>query len=81
MRLRGTIERAKQFVSDESGQDLIEYRLLGALIGTVGIVAWTNIVAGMTSAYTGWGSGVNNLSACTPDPIGTPGGNFCTGGS
>jgi Flp pilus assembly pilin Flp len=81
MRLPTTIERVKQFVSDESGQDLIEYGLLGALIGTVGILAWTNIRVSLGSAYSGWGSGVNTLSGCTPDPIGTPGGNFCTGGS
>jgi Flp pilus assembly pilin Flp len=58
------------FFFDESGQDLIEYGLLAALIGTVGILAWTNVQGQMLSHYIGWGSGVNTLSACTPDPGG-----------
>lgn len=70
-----------RFVLDDSGQDIIEYALLTAFIGLVGAVAWVNIQAGIGSAYTGWGSGVGQLSGCTPDPIGTPGGNFCVGGS
>jgi len=59
-----------RFLFDESGQDLIEYGLLAALIGTVGILAWSNIVSQLLSHYLGWGSGVNTLSACTPDPGG-----------
>jgi hypothetical protein len=44
--------------------------LLAALIGTVGILAWSNIESQLLSHYLGWGSGVNTLSACTPDPGG-----------
>jgi Flp pilus assembly pilin Flp len=58
-----------QFLIDESGQDLIEYALLAGFVGLAGALAWTNIQAGVTSAYTGWGSGVQVLAACTPNPI------------
>ena len=67
------------FLRDENGQDLIEYALLTAFIGLVGAVTWVNIQNGIASAYTGWGSGVQSLSACTPDPIANGGG--CAGGS
>jgi len=59
-----------RFFSDESGQDLIEYALLCAFIGFVGMAAWLNIRSGIGTAYSNWGSGVQNLSACTPDPGG-----------
>jgi Flp pilus assembly pilin Flp len=55
---------------DESGQDIIEYALLAALIGTVGILAWQNIGVGISNAYLGWDAGVQSLSSCTPDPGG-----------
>ena len=41
-------------LSDDTGQDLIEYALLAATIGLVGIVAWQNIVTGIGDAYQGW---------------------------
>jgi len=55
---------------DESGQDIIEYGLLGAFIGTVGILAWQGISAQIGIHYSGWNTGVQGLSACTPDPGG-----------
>jgi len=63
-----------RFLVDESGQDLIEYALLSALIGVVGVLAWLNIKSGIGSAYSSWDSGVQNLSACTPDPVASGGG-------
>jgi pilus assembly protein Flp/PilA len=59
-----------RLLRDEGGQDLIEYALLAAFIGVVGILAWTNIQTGIGRAYTGWDSGVKTLSSCTPDPGG-----------
>ena len=47
----------------------------------IGVVAWNNIGAEITSHYTGWGTGVNNLAGCTPDPQAAPGGMVCSGGS
>jgi Flp pilus assembly pilin Flp len=61
---------AQRFVSDESGQDIIESALLAAFIGIVGILIWQDIGVGVKNAYLGWGSGVQNLSSCTPDPGG-----------
>ncbi len=59
-----------RFLREDSGQDILEYGLLGALIGTVGILAWQNIGTGINKAYSGWDTGVQTLSACTPDPGG-----------
>jgi Flp pilus assembly pilin Flp len=59
-----------RLIVEEEAQDIIEYALLAAFIGTVGIVAWQNIGSGVASAYLGWDSGVQNLSKCTPDPGG-----------
>lgn len=56
-------------ISDD-GQDLIEYSLLAALIGIVGILAWANIGTAIGAAYTSWDTGVQNVSSCTPDPGG-----------
>jgi Flp pilus assembly pilin Flp len=55
---------------DEAGQDVMEYALLAAFIGTVGVLAWQGVGAGIASAYLGWDSGVHGLSGCTPDPGG-----------
>lgn len=65
--MRSVMER---LIVDESGQDIVEYALLGALIGTVGILVWQSIGTGITNAYVGWDTGVQNLSKCTPDPGG-----------
>jgi len=61
---------AKRFLTDDSGQDFIEYALLGAFVGIVGILAWNSIGPGIGTAYSGWDSGVRALSSCTPDPGG-----------
>jgi Flp pilus assembly pilin Flp len=61
---------AARLIRDEAGQDVIEYALLGAFIGTVGIFAWQNIGAGIAAAYGGWDTGVQGISSCTPDPGG-----------
>ena len=57
-------------IREDSGQDIVEYALLAALIGTVGILTWKNIAGGIGSAYQGWDTGVQDLSKCTPDPGG-----------
>jgi Flp pilus assembly pilin Flp len=59
-----------RFVREDAGQDIIEYALLSAFIGVVGILAWQNIGVGVLNAYTGWDTGVQGLSGCTPDPGG-----------
>lgn len=58
-----------RLLREECGQDLIEYALLAAFIGTVGIVAWQSIGTGIFDAYSGWDGGVQKLSS-PPDPGG-----------
>ena len=60
-----------RILREEDGQDLIEYGLLGALIGIVGIVAWTTVGSAINTTYGGWDTNVQGLSATTPDPIGS----------
>ena len=55
---------------EDCGQDIIEYALLAAFIGVVGIAAWQSIGVGIGNAYSGWDTGVQDLSRCTPDPGG-----------
>ena len=50
----------RSFVSDETGQDLIEYALLAGSIGLVGIAAWDGIVTGIGGAYQGWDANTQN---------------------
>lgn len=64
----------RAFFTDESGQDVIEYALLSALIGVVGILIWQNIGVGIGNAYTGWDTGVQSISSTTPDPLACSGG-------
>ena len=52
---------------DEDGQDVIEYALLSAFIGTVGVLAWQGVRTGIGSAYIGWDSGTQQR-ACIPNP-------------
>lgn len=58
------------FIAEDSGQDLIEYALLSAFVGIVGIVAWSNISPKIGFAYQTWDTNVQAISACTPDPGG-----------
>jgi Flp pilus assembly pilin Flp len=59
-----------RFVQDENGQDIIEYGLLAAFIGVVGILAWQSISGQISAHYTGWDTAIQTRSACTPDPGG-----------
>ena len=61
-------------LDDESGQDIVEYALLGAVIGIAAIVIWQQLattvgeVYGEAVAPTGE---VQTLSSCMPGPDGT----------
>ena len=50
-----------RFAIEDTGQDLIEYGLLGAVIGTVGILAWEAVRVELGSKYQNWDSGVQDL--------------------
>lgn len=56
-----------RLLREECGQDMVEYALLAAFIGTVGILAWQSIGVGIGAAYLGWDTGVQGLSS-PPDP-------------
>jgi Flp pilus assembly pilin Flp len=59
-----------RILREDDGQDLIEYALLGALVGIVGILAWTNVASSINTTYIGWDTNVQTLSATMPNPIG-----------
>ena len=59
-----------RFLTDDRGQDLIEYALLSMFIGICAVAVWVNIQDSIEAAYEGWDSSVQDLSSCTPDPGG-----------
>jgi Flp pilus assembly pilin Flp len=50
-----------RFVTDDSGQDLIEYAILTAFIGVAGVAAWSAITGTLGTAYKGYDSGVQSI--------------------
>ena len=46
----------KNFVSDESGQDLIEYALAAALIGLAAVTSMRSLATSISSAFTSIGT-------------------------
>jgi Flp pilus assembly pilin Flp len=62
-----------QFTSDDSGQDLIEYGLLTAIIGIAGLLALSTISTKMGAAYSSWNAaGQNAWQPCPPQPAACP---------
>jgi Flp pilus assembly pilin Flp len=57
-------------VSDERGQDLIEYALLTAAIGFASIAVWDLLRAAIGNTYGSWETGVNNIWV-SPNPSGS----------
>jgi Flp pilus assembly pilin Flp len=58
----------ERFLREDTGQDVIEYALLSAFVGVLGVLAWQNVGSRLGTLYVGWDSGVQTLSSCTPDP-------------
>ena len=54
----------KNFVQDESGQDLIEYALLAGFISLVAVVAITSVGTGVNTVY----GNLNTQVALIPAP-------------
>jgi Flp pilus assembly pilin Flp len=63
-----------RFRSDESGQDIVEYALLGALVGVASILTWQLLVTTVGTVYSAADTGVQTTSGCTPNPISAGGG-------
>jgi len=64
----------RAFIRDERGQDIVEYALLGALVGIAAILIWQALVLTVGNVYTAADTGVQATSACTPNPISAGGG-------
>jgi hypothetical protein len=56
----------RHFVVDDGAQDLVEYSLLGGLVGIIGIVAWANVGLAINNTYISWDTGVQGLSDMPP---------------
>jgi Flp pilus assembly pilin Flp len=59
-----------RFIYDDAGADMVEYALLGALIGIAAIVTWQQIATTVGVVYGEADGAQQGLSACTPDPGG-----------
>jgi len=60
----------RQSLSNESGQDIVEYALLGAIVAIASIVTWQLLVTTVGDVYGAANSSVQGVSACTPNPGG-----------
>jgi len=60
----------RRFIREDAGQDVVEYALLGALIGIAAIVTWQQLAATVAAVYVDADGAQQGLSACTPDPGG-----------
>ena len=58
----------KRLLYEESGQDLVEYGLLSALVGIAAILVWQQLVDTVGATYTAAAADVQTMAACTPDP-------------
>ena len=58
----------RRFFQDESGQDIVEYALLTALIGIAAILTWQVVADNVGVAYSEADTDVQALGAYTPDP-------------
>jgi Flp pilus assembly pilin Flp len=64
---------ATRFISDDSGQDLIEYGLLTAIIGISGVLILLTISANISPSYNGVNTrGQNAWQPCPPQPAACP---------
>jgi Flp pilus assembly pilin Flp len=58
----------QRFLDEESGQDIVEYALLTALIGIAAILTWQVVADNVGVAYSEADTDVQALGAYTPDP-------------
>jgi Flp pilus assembly pilin Flp len=61
------------FGADDSGQDLIEYALLTAIIGISGLLVLSTFSGKMGTAYSGWNTAAQTAwQPCPPQPAACP---------
>ena len=58
----------RRLITDESGQDLIEYALLTTFIGIVCLATWDLVRGAINTTYLSWNTSMNSAWE-TPDPI------------
>lgn len=46
----------RRWLADESGQDLVEYVLLGATVAFAGLIVMNTFGALISAVYSGWGT-------------------------
>ena len=64
---------AARFISDDTGQDLIEYAVLTAIIGISGVLILSTLSTTMSTAYSRWNTaGQNAWQPCPPQPAACP---------
>jgi Flp pilus assembly pilin Flp len=62
-----------RFVRDESGDDLVEYALLTAIVSVGGVVLFASIADAMATAYTNWETAAETAwEPCPPAPASCP---------
>jgi pilus assembly protein Flp/PilA len=54
------MKRIKQFIAEDSGQDLIEYALVAALVGLGAITAMKGLATSISTTFNGVGNAVTN---------------------
>ena len=59
----------RKLISSDSGQDLVEYALLTAGIGVMGLATWPLIMTSLRNAYVAFDTNTQNLWS-PPDPGG-----------
>lgn len=68
--MKGVVSR---FVFDDTGQDLLEYALLTAIISVTGLLLFSAVADGMSAAYTSWESAAQEAwEPCPPAPASCP---------
>ena len=53
----------KNLISEESGQDLIEYALVAALVGLGSVAAMSSLANSISTTFNGVGNAVTNATA------------------
>ena len=60
----------QRLIADDSGEDIVESALLGAIVGIASIVTWKLLATAVGNVYGAADADVQNVSACTPNPGG-----------
>jgi Flp pilus assembly pilin Flp len=63
---RSARTRVWRFLAGETGEDLIEYALLTAVVGSAGVLAFNVLGAAISAAYSNWNGNIQNLWQSPP---------------